>query len=321
MLLRFLGCIFAIGCVTGCNGPGRAPGRFPVGVATVPLSTDPNKPPLITEVWYPAPDATVEMSQVYAGGYRGRAVRDAPLRDTGRYPLVLLSHGLRGGRYDLSWVAEALAAEGIIAAAVEHPGSDEATFDEKEASKLWIRAQTLSRVLDGMLQSVRFGHFIEPGHVAAVGHSLGGSTVLVLAGARLNAERFAAYFPGSAPADIGSWYDPRVRGVAALAPGTGPGFAPDGIAQVQVPALLYSGTADWLTPEPTNAGYFAKYIPNVQWHSLAHVGHYTFEPECTWYGKLRVRALCVDRWQVRRHLVHAEAIEGIRAFLARVWAD
>lgn len=318
---RLLWLILLGASIAGCDGDVRVRGRFPVGVTTTSLLTDPNLPALVTEVWYPASEGTVETRQVYAGGYRGLAVRDAPLRETTRYPLVLLSHGLRGGRYDLSWVAEALAAEGIIAAAVEHVGSDEATFDEREASKLWVRAKTLSRALDGMLQSPRFGGCIEPRHVAAVGHSLGGSTVLVLAGARLNAALFAENFPDSAPANTESWYDRRILGVAALAPGTGFAFAQDGIAQVHVPTLIYSGTADWLTPEPTNAAYFAKYIPDVHWHSIPHVSHYTFEPECTVYGKLRVRALCIDRWQVRRHRVHAEVIDGIRAFVAHLWAD
>ena len=318
---RSLGIWLVLFSMVACNGDVRTAGRFPVGVTTLSLLTPPHATPLITEVWYPASDGAVESRQVYAGGYRGRALRDAPVRTTSRYPLVLLSHGMRGGRYDLSWVAEALAAEGILAIAVDHPGSDEASFDEKQAAKLWVRADTLSHVLDGILQSARFGGLIEPRHIAAVGHSLGGSTVLVLGGARLNADLFAENFPEAAPADTGSWYDPRVRGVAALAPGTGPSFAQEGVAQVRVPTLIYSGSADWVTPESTNAGYFAKYIPGAQWHSFLHAGHYTFEPECTWYGKLRVRALCIDRWQVHRHLVHAEVTAGIRAFLGRIWAD
>ena len=301
---------------TGCAGDVRPAGRLPVGVTTVSFLEQPSGRPLTCEVWYPAPDTSVEVEQHYGGAYLGRAARDAPVREGGRYALLVLSHGLRGTRFDLSWLAEGLAAEGFIVVAVDHPGSDATTYVESEAPKLWVRSHTLSAVLDNMLQS-RFKPFIDKTRIAAAGHSLGGSTVLVLGGARIDPQRFAHRFPESAPSPTGSLRDRRIRAVLAVAPGTAQVFTEDGIKGMDLPALIISGTADWMTPEPQNAGFYAGSLQHTEWHSIANAGHYTFGPQCTLYGHIRARHICNDRLGVDRGAAHEQVVSWARAFLRR----
>ncbi len=46
----------------------------------------------------------------------------------------------------------------------------------------WLRARDLSAVIDGMLADATFGPRIDVSRIGAAGHSLGGYTVLALAG-------------------------------------------------------------------------------------------------------------------------------------------
>lgn len=313
--------VLAVLCAAGmsaCHGETRPAGRLPVGVTTVSFLEQPLARPLTCEVWYPAPDTAVEVDQVYGGGFRGRAARDAPVREGGRYPMVVLSHGLRGSRFDLSWLAEGLATEGFVVVSVDHPGSDADSYVESEAPKLWVRSHSLSAVIDNMLQS-RFKPYIDKTRIAAAGHSLGGSSVLVLGGARIDPQRFAHRFPESAPSPTGSLRDRRVRALIAVAPGTAQVFTDEGAHRVDVPTLIISGTADWMTPEPQNAGFYASSLQHTEWHSIPGAGHYTFGPQCTLYGRLRARKICNDKLGVDRAAVHAQIVLWARAFLRRAF--
>jgi predicted dienelactone hydrolase len=83
---------------------------------------------LRTTIWYPAAAGAREEAQwvgprILPFVSVGNAAPDAepaagPLR-----PLILLSHGFGGTASDLAWLGAALAADGFIAAAVNHPGT------------------------------------------------------------------------------------------------------------------------------------------------------------------------------------------------------
>jgi hypothetical protein len=82
--------------------------------------------PLLTEVWYPAPDTVVE-SDIGVGPPEqplftaGKAARDAELvASPPHFPCLLLSHGTGGSALQLGWLGTALAAQGYIVAGVNH---------------------------------------------------------------------------------------------------------------------------------------------------------------------------------------------------------
>ena len=92
-------------------------------------------------------------------------------RQTG--PLILLAHGYLGSRFDLSHLAEELAAAGFTCIAPEYPESLAASYE---------RVPDLDRaaINNVLLQHIRDGtwDFIQPTAYGIVGHSLGCGTVL-----------------------------------------------------------------------------------------------------------------------------------------------
>src|ERR1700761_4320484 len=141
-------------------------------------------------IWYPAVDTATEIPQVIGSP-------DNPLFQAGsaapngemipalhKMPLILLSHGTGGSAAQMAWLGTALAREGFIAAAVDHPGNNATEPYTAEGFTLWWeRATDLSEVLDGILKDPEFGPRVEERSIGAAGFSLGGYTVMELAGA------------------------------------------------------------------------------------------------------------------------------------------
>lgn len=306
----------SLSILTSCVSQPRVPGAHPVGVATLLATDKASQKPMSVEVWYPAAQKTRESHLLYGDVYPGFAARDAvPAQLPSLAPLIVIGHGLKSSRFDMAWLAEALAGDGMVVAAVDHPGTSADTWDSVEAVKMWHRAAQLSVVIDEMLSHDLFAKLVDPKRIGAVGHSAGGSAVLMLAGAQINPSLFAKRYPASAPVPEGIYADARVRAVIALAPGTGRVFDTAGVQKMQAPLLICSGTRDKETPEPFNAAFYHRALPTSIWHSLPDVGHYTFKPVCNIYGKLRSRGLCLDHFGVDRSAVHKQVIGWSRDFL------
>ncbi len=111
-------------------------------------------------------------------------------------PLVLFSHGFGGDRSDAAWLGPMLADRGFACAHVQHVGSDRRSWLMGPLDWLlrqWrgdfvrerlARTQDLRFVLDRLLAG-EWAAAIDRRRIAAVGHSLGAQTTLLLGGARL----------------------------------------------------------------------------------------------------------------------------------------
>jgi len=86
-------------------------------------------------------------------------------------PVIILAHGFLGSNFDLSHLAESLAAEGFTCFAAEYPESLVASYDRFEGLDRDVINMELLKYLkkDLKLQSTKFG---------IIGHSLGCFTVL-----------------------------------------------------------------------------------------------------------------------------------------------
>jgi predicted dienelactone hydrolase len=142
-------------------------------------------------IWYPAVDTAIETHQFIGPPGNplfdaGSAAQNAELAPSlSPFPLILLSHGSGGSATQLAWLGAALARAGYIAVAVDHPGNNFLDGNTPEGFVLWWeRATDLSNVLDGMLADPEFGHRIDDSRIGAAGFSIGGETVLALAGAQ-----------------------------------------------------------------------------------------------------------------------------------------
>jgi hypothetical protein len=84
-------------------------------------------------------------------------------------PILLLAHGYLGSRFDLSHIAEALAAEGFVCLAPEYPESLAASYDRLPGLDRTLITQQLLETIAQTTQATSYG---------IIGHSLGCGTAL-----------------------------------------------------------------------------------------------------------------------------------------------
>jgi predicted dienelactone hydrolase len=311
---------------------------------------------LATLVWYPAgPGAQEERWQIGPPGRPffdgGRVARNAALASVpAKFPLVVLSHGTGGSVGNLAWLGEALAAHGYITAAVNHPGNNAIDGYTVQGFTLWwLRARDLSAVIDGLLADPRFGPHIDEARIGAAGHSLGGYSVLALAGGIATVDQLLAYcrlhqgdetcaplheFPdlrakaedlakrdpsyrAALAEDARSYRDPRVRAVFAMSPALGPAFLPDSLANIGIPVSIIAGGGDEVVPV-RSIEVLAGAIPQAELKILpAPIGHYVFIGACLDAARATLPFGCNDQAGVDRVAVEAKTADLALAFFAR----
>jgi predicted dienelactone hydrolase len=311
---------------------------------------------LVTTVWYPADARATETAQWVgdppnAMASAGKAAPDAALAPSPtRFPLILLSHGTGGSALMMAWLGTRLAANGFIAAAVNHPGNNALEPYTVQGFTLgWERAADLSQVLRGMLGDKEFGPRIDPARVGAAGFSFGGYATMVLAGAAANPisladlEKLCAAgsrsirctsppeFPdltekASALARSDPEYaralneaaishrDPHVRAVFAIAP-VDIDLSEKSLEQISIPVEIVAGAGDPIAVPAENAHVLAQAIAGAKLTIYpGGVGHYTFLDTCTPWGREHMPGFCVDQAGVDRESVHAETARKAVAF-------
>ncbi|EDZ98459.1 putative lipoprotein signal peptide [Burkholderia sp. H160] len=308
---------------------------------------------LITRIWYPADRTQPETPHdIGAPGhpiFLGHAAADdAPLSAAQpAYPLLLLSHGTGGSADSLDWLAASLAAQGYIVAGVNHPGNNALEPRTRDGFILWWeRATDLSEVLDGMLADPRFGPRVDTARIGAVGFSLGGYTVLELAGARTDQaafERFcrspeadaictppeaaslahaltvaglSAEAQASRARSGDSYRDPRIKAAFAIAPALGEAFNRSSFKEVTIPVALLAGEADTIAPVNTNIHRIAGFMPQAKVTMVPGASHDTFLDVCEPEVMERLAEICKDGPGVDRAAIHARTAAQVRDFFA-----
>jgi predicted dienelactone hydrolase len=247
-------------------------------------------PGLRGAVWYPT--TTAESSYSYPGRYSTSLALDAPVADCGqRFPLVVFSHGFGGCSVQSMFFTEALARAGYIVAAPDHRDSmckvdrplrinwaervDMPTKQHNYSDSSYRdRQQDIKTVLDDMLRDGEFSRRIDVNRIAGAGHSLGGYTILGMAGARP------------------SWKDGRIKAALLLSPFLTPYLANGGLRSVHIPLMYQGGTRDFtITPDVNKPGgayelsnppkYFVEFkgAGHLDWSNLVCLFH-KYIPGC-----------------------------------------
>ena len=318
--------------------------------------------PLTTAVWYPA-EVTATKEETIFGGPREKEifvpVTVAPgaelSRAARRCPLIVMSHGTGGSAVMMMWLGYYLASRGYIVAAVNHHGNTAAEQQRAAQGFLlyWERAKDLTVVLDKLLADSVFGARIDRDRIGAAGFSLGGYTVISVAGGVFSSQQFETFcrspqrdftcepqpeFP-DAPSLFealkktdsvvqeslrhagDSYRDKRIKRVFAIAPALGSGFTASGLSKIKIPVRIIIGQADKITPLTTNAQRYANLIKGARLTVLpGEIGHYTFLAECNAHGKAVVD-ICRDAEAIDRAVVHQQVAQLAFEFFEQGWVN
>jgi len=204
-------------------------GPFPVGVTTATFVDDSRtdhftKKPrtLVTEIWYPAADSarslpTSKFTDFIPGGvtpeveadfkkargktpdelnksYWMRSHRDAPVR-SGRYPVIIFSHGNGGNRYQNTFWCDYIASHGYVIVSADHTGNAGMTYlkdgpvpmqGAERANSALDRPKDMSFLLDQMAKwndgsDLRFKGRLDLSRPCAAGMSFGSMSAVRLA--------------------------------------------------------------------------------------------------------------------------------------------
>jgi predicted dienelactone hydrolase len=334
-------------------------GPHPVGLSSVKY-VDPTRQdwddsgprPLATAVWYPAPEGTQESDWTVEVFNAGRNAMGAPMAALpAKLPLVVLSHGTGGSAAGMAWLAETLAANGYLVAAVNHHGNTgfEGSARLEGFIVWWDRPRDLSVLIDRLLADPRFGPRIDASRIGVAGFSIGGYTALATVGARLSESRHRAFCAAnptsplcvlppearSSAADLQKLFDtnervktalthagdsqrdPRVKAAFAIAPVMGPAMTDDSLAHIDVPVRIVVGSADDQAVPAVNGIPIAGRIPGSSVEVLTGVTHYAFLPDCTPKGRDVVKLLCADPEGMDRNELHRRVAAEAVAFFDR----
>ena len=227
-------------------------------------------------LWYPT--AAQPASYSYNSNFSSTVAFQAPASTVcGRkVPLVLFSHGDFGCGLQSVAITEELARHAYVVAAPDHADAFLChTVEEKGAPhrpapqpsvfkpEIWDektfldRRDDLEAVMSELLFNREFQQVIDPQSIGAAGHSLGGYTVVGLAGG------------------WASWRDPRIHAVVAFSPYVMPFQVKKTLGGVHVPLMYQGGTLDvGITPFLQGKdGAFAAANPPVYFAVLPHAGH------------------------------------------------
>jgi len=215
--------------------------------------------------------------------------------------LILLSHGIGGSELGHSVLAQALARNGYLVAALRHPGDNwqDRSLIEKSPERYFDeRPRQASRVIDAILANPAWKDRIatdsQGPRVGALGHSAGGYTVLALAGARPDLSRMRKHCLAEAsedpifcgmgrsgdatpplPAATLSLKDERVRAIVAMAP-TGVLLTAESLSAVGAATMIYEAELDRFLVPRFHAEWVASNLPAPNLHRVPNAWHFAF---------------------------------------------
>lgn len=331
-----------------CLTLSAAPALAGVGATDTRL-TDRTDRPLTLRIWYPTDHATspekIGETRIFYGldGVWNAPARPAPA------PLIVLSHGSGGNLTNQGWLASALAAEGMIVATLNHPGTTSGDNRPPGASKLWERPQDIRRIIDAALKPgspiLPKGAAVDPTRIGVIGHSLGAFTALWIAGGRFDPARLATHCrdkPHFAACTVATAYqlpdtpegqahlaadyrDPRVRAVVSLDIGLANAFSPESLAAIAQPVLLVpADQPNPLLPPAEETGYLRAHLAPKVRAELApqDASHFSFLATCKPGAEALIAAvepgdeiICRDGPGQNRDSLHQFVAAGILSFL------
>ncbi|GAB2597061.1 alpha/beta hydrolase family protein [Nitrincola alkalisediminis] len=265
----------------------------------------------------------------------------------GTFPVLLLSHGLFGTAHNQAWLAKALVAQGYIVVAINHPGTSHFFRDADQRRELWQRARDISRVIDYLTSDFVLSTSIRSDEIYMAGHSLGGHTAMLLAGARYSARHFddfCVHHIGELVCGLFNewqvaktetdrqqmeldWSDTRIKAFAIFDLGGSQSFDPESVKMINVPMLVFGAPRDTLGLDLNiESRYLIEHLkPDVvTYHEPEQLGHFDFLGVCTEHGLAVLSAeepddrfVCFEGREERREM-HQRIVQVMMPFFDQI---
>lgn len=298
-------------------------------------------------VWYPASPGGETMLLGENVFFKGTPARwDAPIA-TGRFPLILLSHGagLAGRAEAMSWIASPLAEAGFIVIAPTHPGNTGPDRSAAETMKLWLRPSDLSETLDTIESDTTFRPHINFDRIGVLGMSMGGNTALLVAGARIDPKLLASYCDtNDLNASLCDWIrlsgvnlhqmdqeaagrdskDERVRFAMAIDPAPADIFAAESFSDISIPVVLMNLGKEGDIPETAQASKIAEAISGAVYEVIEDASHFSMFALCKpAAAEIAMEEgiedpICADGDGRSRNAIHTQMIDRVRETFGRM---
>ncbi|HEY9604955.1 MAG TPA: alpha/beta hydrolase, partial [Allocoleopsis sp.] len=225
-------------------------------------------------------------------------------------PVIVISHGMASDRQTFAYLAEHLASYGFAVAAIEHPDTDRKKYQDylsglaspPSAIAAINRPLDVKFLLDELQRlsqsDSRFQGRLNLDQVGLIGQSLGGYTVLALAGATINFQQLHKDCNPNTSLNLSlliqcrvdelppkdySLKDDRIKAVIAMNPVGSSVFGQSGLQSIKIPVMLVSGSDDIFAPAvPVQIRPFSwlttsdKYL--VLMHKATHFSLLSIEP-------------------------------------------
>jgi predicted dienelactone hydrolase len=261
-----------------------------------------------------------------------------------KFPLVILSHGSGGNAAVLGWLSTELARNGFIVAAPNHLHSTSGDSIPVESFKIWERPQDISALIDVLTSDPKWSALVDRERIGGIGFSLGGTSMMLAAGARASLGTFADYCAAAGGKDGGcNWFqrggvdfnavdrpafeagykDPRLSALVAVDPGLAMAYQPESLKTVAMPTLILNlGDGDAIMPGVRSDKLVAQ-IANAAYATIPGAVHFTFLGVCNpdgaevlaHYGE--EDPICDDGGNTPRTELHKQIFFKIAVFLKK----
>ncbi|PJE56498.1 alpha/beta hydrolase family protein [Marinomonas sp. BSi20584] len=273
---------------------------YSVGFDQVQLYTDSDRP-LKASVWYPSQTIFPTERIAENAAFLGTDVVRVGTPQAGKFPLVVISHGYRGNWRNQNWLATKFAQDGYVVASLDHPGTTSFDHSPQAAAQWWQRAGDLSRLLDWLLNESYLLPNIDANNITAIGHSLGGWTVMLLAGAQFDRDQLKqecvlknnprvcglmtelGLNQPQIGEPTGSLKDERIKRVVSLDLGLARSLSRQSLQVLTIQTLILAAGVDiGDLPQAEESGFLAQYLPKNTYEYIVYpdAAHFSFMQLC-----------------------------------------
>ncbi len=186
------GALLTSSCMTTVIAPTgvQAAEAYKAALIVRDLPSEARATPIQVHYWYPSLET--QRVERFDSGKLFTPVEIIPEAQAapGEFPVVLLAHGgMRSVFTHTGWIASTLARQGFIVVVPKPPGGRELK-PANAVNELFLRPADLSLALSALGEVDRIKDSVDSDNVSGVGFFLGGTSMLALAGAKLNPEGY-----------------------------------------------------------------------------------------------------------------------------------